>query len=142
MSYKHKYYKYKQKYLNLLYGGVKSMIQIRHKESRTPLTTLPFYRDVSYATREVLELPFVQTMPPEIIQQINDLLAQKQDVSVIGGIDTRLYNLEIRWNIETKKYKENIDNALLDSLKGEYKQLLQQKQKIETEDRNRREIDK
>lgn len=135
MSYKHKYYKYKQKYLNLLYGGVRATIQIRHKESGTPLTTLPFYRDVSYATREVLELPFVQTMPPEIIKQINDLLAQKQDVSVIRTIDTNLYDLEFRWNKEIKKDKENINDALLNTLKQQYDQLLQQKQKIETEEK-------
>lgn len=135
MSYKHKYYKYKQKYLNLLYGGARDTIQILHKESRTPLTTLPFYRDVSYATHEVLKLPFVQTMPPEIIQQINDLLVQKQDVSVIRTIDTKLHDLEFGWNKEIKKDKENIDNALLDTLKQQYDQLLQQKQKIETEEK-------
>jgi serine/threonine protein kinase len=131
MSYKHKYYKYKQKYLNLLYGGVKNMIQIRHRITDTPLTKLPFFSDVSYATRDVLELPFVQTMPPEIRQQITDLLAQKQDKGIIDEIDARILKLEFDWNRENKKDKENINHALLTSIEQEHKQLLQKKEDIE-----------
>ena len=105
MSYKHKYYKYKQKYMNLLYGGVKNMIQILHKMTNAPLTILPFIHDDNYATRDVLELPFVQTMPPVIRQQIIDLLAQKQDEHTINEIDATIRVLETSWNKENKKDK-------------------------------------
>jgi hypothetical protein len=131
MSYKHKYYKYKQKYLYLLYGGKKNMIQILHKMTNAPLTILPFIHDDNYATSDVLELPFVQTMPPEIRQQIIDLLAQKQVEHTIDKIDVRIGELETSWNRENKKDKENINHDLLKSLEQKYKQLLQQKEDIE-----------
>lgn len=131
MSYKYKYYKYKQKYLNLLYGGKKNMIQILHRMTNAPLTILPFFRDISYATRDVLKLPFVQTMPPEIIQQITDLLVKKHDERIIDEINRKIWKLEIDWNKENKKDKENINHVLLTSLEKEHKQLLQQKEDME-----------
>jgi hypothetical protein len=62
MSYKHKYYKYKQKYMNLLYGGANNKIVIRHKGTGVQITSLPFYRDANYVDGGVLTLPLVLTM--------------------------------------------------------------------------------
>ncbi len=133
MSYKHKYYKYKQKYMNLLYGGANNKIVIRHKETKVQITRLPFYRDTDYVDRNILTLPLVQTMGDGDKQGVERLLEEarvkKQEIN-IEVLDRSIKELHVKIGIEEKKNKENIDPQL-PSMKEQYQSLLQQKQEIE-----------
>lgn len=121
MSYKHKYYKYKQKYMNLLYGGG-NKIQILHKVTQAQLHKLPFLRDVSYANSNIMTLPFILSLQTHEQQQISELLGRVQNESIINDI--------IR-QINEEKGKESRDMHKLENMKKEYKLLLQQKQDAE-----------
>ena len=120
MSYKHKYYKYKQKYMNLLYGGANNKIVIRHKGTNVQITSLPFKRDADYVDRNILTLPLVQTMGESDKQVVEQLISEAQD--------KKRALLEI--SVEEKKDKDNIDPPL-PSMKEQHQKLLQQKQEIE-----------
>lgn len=134
MSYKHKYYKYKQKYMNLLYGGANNKLVIRHKGSGEQITSLPFYRDTDYVDRNILTLPLVQTMGDGDKQELERLLGEAQDKkreNNIQELDRRVKELRVKIGIEERKDKENINPQLLPSMKEQYQSLLQQKQEIE-----------
>lgn len=133
MSYKHKYYKYKQKYMNLLYGGANNKIVIRHKETKVQIINLPFYRDTDYVDGGVLTLPLVQTMGESDKQGVERLLEDalvKKKENNIQELDRRVKELRVKIGEEERKDKENIDPQL-PSMKDQYQALLQQKQEIE-----------
>lgn len=134
MSYKHKYYKYKQKYMNLLYGGANNKIVIRHKETKVQITNLPFYRDTDYVDGGVLTLPLILTMDDVDKQGVERLIRDarvKKKENNIQELDRRVKELRVKIGEEERKDKENIDPQLLPSMKEQYQALLQQKQEIE-----------
>jgi hypothetical protein len=134
MSYKHKYYKYKQKYMNLLYGGANNKIVIRHKGTDVQITSLPFYRDTDYVDRNILTLPLVQTMGESDKQGVKRLLEEaqvKKRKNNIQELDRSVKELRVKIGEEERKDKENIEPQLLPSMKEHYQALLQQKQEIE-----------
>jgi serine/threonine protein kinase len=138
MSYKQKYYKYKQKYMNLLYGGANNKLVIRHKRSGVQITSLPFKRDTDYVDKGVLTLPLVQTMSDGDKQELEKLLEElleeaqvkKQEIN-IEDLDRIVRELRVKIENEERKDKENIDPMLLLSIKAQHQALLQQKQEIE-----------
>ena len=133
MSYKHKYYKYKQKYMNLLYGGANNKIVIHYKGTNVQITSLPFKRDTDYVDRNILTLPLVQTMGDGDKQEVERLLEEaqvkKQEIN-IQELDRRVRGLRVKIGDGESKDKENIDPQL-PYMKEQYQALLQQKQEIE-----------
>ena len=133
MSYKHKYYKYKQKYMNLLYGGANNKIVIRHKESSVPITSLSFCLYTDYVYRNISTLPLVQTMGERDKSALEQLLSQalvKKQENNIQELDRSVRELQVKIDEEEKKDKENINPLLLYSMKKQYQALLQQKKEI------------
>jgi len=134
MSYKHKYYKYKQKYMNLLYGGG-NRIKIIHKVTGEQLDKLPFLRDAIYANSNIIRLPLFISLQPHEKQQISELLGRVQNESIINDIIRQINELTEKYDAEKGKDKENIDMNKLANMKKEYKLLLQQKQNAENENK-------
>ena len=133
MSYKHKYYKYKQKYMNLLYGGANNKLVIRHKGSDEQITSLPFKRDTDYVNEVVLTYELVQTMGDDDRSVLERLLGEAQ----VKKRENNIQKLELDKNLRElwvkigEEDKENINPQLLPYMKEQYQALLQQKQEIE-----------
>ena len=115
MSYKHKYYKYKQKYMNLLYGGANNKIVIRHKSTGKTITSLPFKRNVNYVDKDIFIfiLPLVETMDEYTKKRLETLLAQAPNIQ------------------EPDKLRAEIGKGDKENKDPQYNALLQQKQEIE-----------
>lgn len=134
MSYKHKYYKYKQKYMNLLYGGG-NRIKILHKVTGEQLQQLPFLRDFNYANSNIMTSPFILLLQEHEKQQISELLRRVHNDSIINDIIRQINELTEKYHAEKGKDKKIIDMNKLENMKKEYTFLLQQKQNVENENK-------
>ena len=117
-NYKHKYNKYKQKYLNLLYGGA-GEIHIRHiKQSTestqsTELPELPFLVADDFIDGAIMGTQFVSLLDEQYKQQLQQVIGKVRDKNALTSELSQVH--EAGMSEQTKK-KENINNVLLKEL--------------------------
>lgn len=114
-NYKHKYNKYKQKYLNLLHGGAGEIhiIHIKKLTKLTELPELPFLDADNFIDGAIMGTQFVSLLDEQYKKQLQQVIGKVRDKSTLT---CELRQVHEAGMSEQKKEKENINNVLLRKL--------------------------
>jgi len=126
-NYKHKYNKYKQKYLNLLHGGADE-IHIIHSKDLKELKELPFLVANDFIDGAIMGTEFVSLLDEQYKLQLQQVINKVIDKS---ALTLELEQVLLDYKREKSKDKGNINNELLTKLKQQNSVLLKQKVHID-----------
>jgi hypothetical protein len=111
-NYKHKYNKYKQKYLNLLHGGADE-IHIKHSKDLKELTEIPFLVANDFIDGAIMGTQFVSLLDEKDKLQLQQVIGKVRDKSALRRELRQVHKAGMS---EQSKDKENINNELLKKL--------------------------